>query len=58
MTYLQKKFGMPTLVDSTADASEFAPGGIPDRSMVPADVEVASARYQNIDVELDAEAKT
>jgi len=58
MTYLQKKFGMPTLVDTTADASEFTPGGIPDRSMVPAHVEVASARYQNIDVELDPEAKT
>lgn len=58
MTYMQKKFGTPTLVTSTAEMFSFASDATPNRSLVPAHVEVKSARYQNIDVELDPEAKT
>lgn len=58
MTYLQKKFGLPTLVRNAGDLPSFAADTTPNQSLLPAEVEVAAARYQNIDVELDAEAKT
>src|ERR1700730_13177657 len=58
MTYLQKKFGATTLVAGTADVRDFAVGSAPDRSLVPAHLEVASQHYDNLAVEIDPEART
>jgi len=58
MTYLQKKFGMPTLVANSAEMAGFAEGAAPGQSLVPAHVEVASHRYETLDVEIDPEART
>jgi len=58
MTYLQKKFGAPTLVANAAATTGFAEGAVPGQSLVPAHVEVASHRYDTLDVEIDPEART
>ena len=58
MTYLQKKFGAPTLVANSADMAGFAEHAAPAQSLVPAHVEVASHRYDTLDVEIDPEART
>jgi len=58
MTYLQKKFGAPTLVADAAETSGFAAGPISNQSLVPAHVEVASQHYDNLAVEIDPEART
>src|SRR3984957_695326 len=58
MTYLQKKFGAPTLVADAAETSGFASGPISNQSLVPAHVEVASQHYDNLAVEIDPEART
>lgn len=53
MTYLQKKFGAPTLVaNSVVDAAT------PGQSLIPAHIEVASHRYDTLAVEVDPEART
>ncbi len=58
MTYLQKKFGTPTLVTGSVDDHGFTPAAVPDQSLVPAHVELASVRYDTLDVEIDPEART
>jgi DSF synthase len=58
MTYLQKKFGTPTLVADAAETSGFVAGPISNQSLVPAHVEVASQHYDNLAVEIDPEART
>ncbi len=58
MTHIQKKFGLPTLVSDNTGSAAFGEDMSVMQSLVPADVEVAAARYDHIDVELDTEAKT
>jgi len=58
MTYLQKKFGAPTLVANSADTAGFADCAAPGQSLVPAHIEVASHRYDTLAVEVDPEART
>jgi DSF synthase len=58
MTHMQKKFGLPTLVTDNSGAAAFGEDVSVMQSLVPAADEVAAARYDNIDVELDPEAKT
>jgi len=58
MTYLQKKFGAPTLVANPANTTGFADGAAPGQSLVPAHIEVASHRYDTLAVEVDPEART
>ena len=58
MTYLQKKFGAPTLVAGSANTAGFADSAAPGQSLVPAHVEVASHRYDTLAVEVDPEART
>jgi len=56
MTYMQKKFG-PTLVSNSVDAG-FTAAAVPNQSLVPAHVEVASHHYDPLAVEIDPEART
>ena len=58
MTYLQKKFGAPTLVANPANTTGFADGAAPGQSLVPAHIEVASHHYDTLAVEVDPEART
>jgi DSF synthase len=58
MTYLQKKFGAPTLVNDAGEAPDFAAATLPNQSLVPAHVEVASQNYDNLAVEIDPETRT
>jgi DSF synthase len=51
---MQKKFGLPTLVSDTAFGADHAE----NQSLVPAHVEVAAQRYDNLDVQIDPEART
>ncbi len=56
MTFAHRKFGMPTLVTNSADAYAFKINR--ESVRLPPHLEVAAARYDNIDVELDTEART
>lgn len=58
MAYMQKKIGLPTLVRNASDHSLYGLDMRQNQNLSAADAEVAAARYENIDVELDAEAKT
>jgi DSF synthase len=58
MTHIQKKFGLPTLVSDNTRAFDYGEDITTLQSLIPAHEEVANARYENIDVELDPEAKT
>jgi DSF synthase len=53
---MQKKFG-PTLVTNSVDAG-FTAAAVPNQSLVPAHVEVASHHYDTLAVEIDPEART
>jgi DSF synthase len=58
MTYLQKKFGLPTLISEVSVPQEFGAEIAPNQSMVPADIEVAAQKYENLEVQIDKEART
>jgi DSF synthase len=58
MTYLQKKFGLPTLVSDSSANLEYGADVVANQSLVPAHVEVAAQRYDNLDVQIDPEART
>ena len=58
MTYLQKKFGLPTLVSDSGAEPAFGVDYATNQSLVPAHVEVASQSYDNLDVHIDPEART
>src|ERR1700757_4414176 len=58
MTYLQKKFGLPTLVSDASANSELGDDAVTNRSLAPAHVELAAQRYDNLDVHIDPEART
>jgi DSF synthase len=58
MTYLQKKFGVPTLVAAAPEGSGFVNDMHANQSLVPAHEEVAAQRYDNLAVEIDPEART
>ncbi len=55
MTYMQKKFGLPTLVADVADATAIGPA---NQVLAPAHVEVAAKRYETLDVHIDPETRT
>jgi DSF synthase len=57
MTYLQKKFAVPTLVDDSTQAPGLT-AAASGQSLVPAHIEVASHRYDTLAVEVDPEART
>jgi DSF synthase len=58
MSLVQKSFAGPTLVKNIGDYSTVTPAAPETKSMLPAHVEVDSMRYENLDVELDPEART
>jgi DSF synthase len=58
MTYLQKKFGLPTLVSGASPDPAFGTDPAENQSLVPAHVELAAKRYDNLDVHIDPEART
>ena len=58
MTYMQKKFGLPTLVKDASDYPSYGEDMSQNQSLISPEAEVASERYDNIDVELDSEART
>ena len=58
MTYMQKKFGLPTLVPDVPDNSEFGAEMAVNQTLVPAHVEVGAKRYETLDVQIDPEART
>jgi DSF synthase len=55
---MQKKFGLPTLVSGGAPDTAFGADHTENRSLVPAHVEVAAQHYDNLDVQIDPEART
>ncbi|MDB5396180.1 MAG: enoyl-CoA hydratase [Rhodospirillales bacterium] len=58
MTYLQKKFGLPALVSDASAHQAFGADLATNQSLVPAHVEVGAQHYDNLDVEIDPEART
>jgi DSF synthase len=58
MTIIQKQFGTPTLVRTDSANDAFALDSAINQTMLPAELEVATMNYENLDVELDADART
>jgi DSF synthase len=58
MTYLQKKFDVSTLANDVTGGSLFGSEPITNQSIIPAHLEVAAARYETLDVELDTETSS
>ncbi len=56
MTFAHRKFAMPTLVASSPEPHPLKANS--DSIRIASHLEVAAARYDNIDVELDSEART
>jgi DSF synthase len=58
MTIIQKQYGAPTLVKIDSAGVARTPNDAAYQTMIPVEDEVASMAYENLDVELDPDART